>query len=81
MILTKKDESLVVSVEDNGSGFSSKVLNLTGDQRFTTKSDGMGVGLALCRRIIEQHNGALKLSNRDRSQGAVVTVSLPLLRT
>lgn len=77
---SKDDHSLYVSVEDNGSGFSAEVLTLIGDQKFTTKSDGMGVGLALCRRIIEQHNGSMKLSNRDGGEGAIVALSLPLLR-
>jgi signal transduction histidine kinase len=80
LTLTRQDAQLSVRVEDNGPGFSQEALRLTGDQRFTTKSDGMGVGLALCRRIAKQHNGSMTLSNRETGQGAVVLLTFPLLK-
>ncbi len=43
---------------------------------YTTKEGGQGIGLALCRKIIEQHNGNLHLSNRNKG-GAVAKIVLP----
>ena len=48
-----------VAVRDNGNGVGSQDLGCIFDAFFTTKSDGMGLGLAISRRIIEAHNGKL----------------------
>lgn len=67
-------------IEDNGPGFSTEVLGQVGERGFTTKHDGMGVGLALCRRIVEQHGASLTLGNRDTGRGARITLQLPAWR-
>lgn len=43
---------------------------------YSTKQSGTGLGLALCREIIEAHNGRLRLANRDQG-GLVVSIFLP----
>lgn len=45
---------------------------------YTTKSDGAGVGLALCRQIAIKHHGSVSLENRGDARGAVARLSLPL---
>jgi signal transduction histidine kinase len=52
-----------------------ELLDRIFDPYFTTKGYGIGVGLALCRSIVERHGGTIDLSNRDG--GAVATVRLP----
>jgi signal transduction histidine kinase len=52
-------DSVKVSVVDNGTGISSHDTDRIFDPLFTTKSDGMGMGLSICRAIIEAHNGRL----------------------
>ncbi len=48
-----------VSVVDTGAGISSHATDRIFDPLFTTKSDGMGMGLSICRAIIEAHDGRL----------------------
>jgi two-component system, NtrC family, nitrogen regulation sensor histidine kinase NtrY len=45
---------------------------------YTTKPEGTGIGLVLCRQIAEAHSGSIQLSNRPDVHGCVATVSLPL---
>lgn len=62
-------------VEDDGPG-----LPQTGNlfvPFFTTKPDGSGIGLVLCRQIAEAHGGTLTLSNRDTGRGCRATLTLP----
>jgi signal transduction histidine kinase len=52
-------DSVKVSVVDTGAGISSHASDRIFDPLFTTKSDGMGMGLSICRAIIEAHDGRL----------------------
>jgi signal transduction histidine kinase len=45
---------------------------------YTTKSEGTGIGLVLCRQIAEAHKGSIQLSNREDAHGCVATVVFPL---
>ena len=67
---------LEVDVMDQGHGFDP-VITEFGTPFFTTKSKGVGLGLAICERIIRNHEGSLSLENRERG-GAVVRVFLPM---
>jgi signal transduction histidine kinase len=51
------DEGVIVSVSDTGTGIHSEVVERIFAPLFTTKSDGMGMGLSICRSIIEGHDG------------------------
>jgi C4-dicarboxylate-specific signal transduction histidine kinase len=52
-------DRVMVSVADTGTGISSSDLDRMFSPLFTTKSDGMGMGLSICRAIIEAHDGQL----------------------
>jgi len=67
---------VLISVEDSGVGVEPKNINKVFDPLFTTKSGGMGMGLAICRSIIEAHQGRL-WALPDRSQGAAFQLVLP----
>jgi signal transduction histidine kinase len=70
------DDAIVVEVEDSGPGIDPADLNSIFDAFFSTKSHGMGLGLAICRMIIERHGGRLSASS-DGTNGALFQVILP----
>jgi two-component system sensor histidine kinase PilS (NtrC family) len=71
------DSGLVqVSVADSGRGMDPELLERIYDPYFTTKSYGLGVGLALCKSIVERHGGTIHLENRPEG-GAIARVVLP----
>jgi two-component system, NtrC family, nitrogen regulation sensor histidine kinase NtrY len=67
----------VLSVADNGPGLSEELLASAFQPGFTTKGEGLGLGLALVQKIVQEHGGEVTLANRPEG-GAVVTMLLPL---
>jgi two-component system, NtrC family, nitrogen regulation sensor histidine kinase NtrY len=65
-----------VRIEDDGPGIA-QTANLF-VPFFTTKPEGSGIGLVLCRQIAENHGGALTLANRTGATGCVALLRLPL---
>jgi signal transduction histidine kinase len=63
-------------VHDRGRGLAPEVLQHALLPFYTTKEKGSGVGLALCREIVDAHHGRLRLENREGG-GTTVTVWLP----
>jgi signal transduction histidine kinase len=66
---------LEVAVADTGPGIAADVLVRIMEPLFTTKAKGLGLGLALCRSIVEKHQGTLKASSVP-GEGATFTVTL-----
>lgn len=66
-----------ILITDNGPGFSTEALNQAGDRIFTTKDEGMGLGLWISKEIVSRYGGELHMSNRPQG-GAEVMVLLPL---
>jgi len=66
-----------VEVRDRGSGMSPEVLANALLPFYSTKTSGSGLGLTLCREIVEAHGGTLEAGNRDDGDGAVVRFWLP----
>jgi signal transduction histidine kinase len=75
-ITKKKNELCVVEVEDSGEGISQANLAKIFDPFFTTKEKGVGLGLSIAHKIINEHGGQLSASNRKG--GTVLQVCLPL---
>jgi PAS domain S-box-containing protein len=65
-----------IAIEDTGAGIDPAHSDLIFDTFFTTKTEGMGLGLSICRSIVEAHGGRLWASRRDPS-GAILHVALP----
>jgi signal transduction histidine kinase len=69
-------DSVVITVADSGPGFDPKVAEQLFKPFFTTKSSGMGLGLPICKSIIEAHQGKLTVALRE-PHGAVFRIELP----
>lgn len=69
-------ERVAVHVADSGPGLPDNVRARLFQPFVTTKPDGMGVGLSVCRHIIEAHGGVLRAANRDGG-GTVFSFTLP----
>jgi nitrogen fixation/metabolism regulation signal transduction histidine kinase len=65
-----------IEVRDRGPGFSSGALENALVPFYSTKDTGTGLGLTLCREIVEAHGGRIRIANRDTA-GAIVTIWLP----
>ena len=72
-------EMAEVIVADSGPGISPELANRLFQPFVTTKKTGMGLGLAICREIIEAHHGRLTVAPGS-SGGAVFRVTLPVAR-
>jgi C4-dicarboxylate-specific signal transduction histidine kinase len=69
-------DSVLVRVADSGPGLDPQMLEHVFDPYYTTKLHGMGMGLAICRSIIDAHNGRLWAS-LNQPRGAVFQFTLP----
>jgi len=74
---SRNNDGTVISVMDTGPGIDPKKLDSIFDAFVTTKPRGMGLGLAICRMIIERHGGRLLASSGDKG-GALFQVILPI---
>src|ERR1700722_8708170 len=79
LISTKQDRTgLLVAVHDSGPGIHPEHLERVFDTFYTTKSSGMGMGLSICRSIIDAHGGRL-WAEPNEPRGAVFQFTLPSL--
>ncbi|MGM0834673.1 MAG: ATP-binding protein [Bacillota bacterium] len=70
-------ESVLIRFVDDGDGFPEHILQRVGQPFLTTKEDGNGLGIMVCKRIVETiHNGKLTINNKQDG-GAVVDIILP----
>jgi two-component system nitrogen regulation sensor histidine kinase GlnL len=74
--LTQNHGFASFEISDTGAGIPENVLSRVFDPYFTTKPQGLGMGLAVCRKIVEQHGGTIACETRP--EGAVFRVRIPL---
>jgi signal transduction histidine kinase len=75
-----KDGQVRVAVGDNGIGFEPDGASRIFEAFYTTKSDGMGIGLSVCRSIVESHGGRL-WSQPNEGPGVTMYFSVPQTST
>ncbi len=73
----KMKNMLKVTFRDTGMGISKENLSKLGSPLFTTKAKGVGMGLAICKRLTEAHGGSLSIDSKEK-MGTCVTVTLPI---
>jgi len=76
----EENSKVILSIQDAGSGIPEIDKERVFDTFFTTKSSGMGLGLAISRTIVESHDGALRLIKSDR-KGSIFAIVLPVVST
>ena len=76
---TEDDQTIVIWVEDTGPGINDETKARLFDAFYTTKKEGMGMGLTICRSIVENHGGRLTAEAR-LPVGTVFSFSLPLVK-
>ena len=71
-----ENNNLKITVSDNGKGISDDVKDLIFEPKFTTKTSGMGLGLAMIKNIIEAYDGVISFTSKE-DVGTVFSVILP----
>jgi nitrogen fixation/metabolism regulation signal transduction histidine kinase len=77
-----QSQRLRLTVQDNGTGFSEAVLQRAFEPYVTTKASGTGLGLAVVKKIADEHNARIELKNRTQDEqicGAQVSLSFRLV--
>lgn len=72
-----QSDAIVFTIRDHGPGMSDEVKAMLFDAFFTTKKTGMGIGLNICRTIVENHHGRLLVSDTEGG-GTTFTVRIPV---
>jgi nitrogen fixation/metabolism regulation signal transduction histidine kinase len=75
--ISSDQKQLMIVIRDFGSGMSQEVMSKAFLPYYSTKSDGSGIGLSICREIIDGHQGQVTLSNHTEG-GLQVFISLPV---
>jgi nitrogen fixation/metabolism regulation signal transduction histidine kinase len=70
--------SISLRFHDEGAGFSRETANRATEPFFTTRTTGVGLGLTVARRIIENHSGRLEINEKRSRADADIAIHLPL---
>ncbi|MCG9971338.1 sensor histidine kinase [Christiangramia crocea] len=77
LVMVEEEENTVcVSVSDNGSGISDENKDKVFEPKFTTKSSGMGLGLAMVKNIVETYDGSISFVSKQ-NKGTIFNVRFP----
>jgi PAS domain S-box-containing protein len=76
----KEQEALTVTVQDTGEGIPAENLDKIFTPFFTTKAKGQGLGLAVCKRLVEAQNGTISVKSKV-GKGSAFTLKIPTNRT
>jgi signal transduction histidine kinase len=74
---SKSDEEALVSFHDTGVGIPQEDFSKLFSPFFTTKAKGQGLGLPVCKRLVEAHGGEITVESR-LGEGTIFTVTLPM---
>lgn len=74
------DDSIIITTADTGVGIPEDVANKIHENFFTTKEFGSGLGLSICKKIVQDHKGTFDISNNSDSFGCTVKIIFPLYK-
>lgn len=75
-----ENEWVHIFIQDNGIGIPENYQSKIFEPNFSTKTSGMGLGLAMCKNIVDAHQGMIKFTSKE-NEGTVFIVSLPLKKS
>jgi PAS domain S-box-containing protein len=73
----KMNNSVKIAFRDTGEGIPKDNMSKLGSPLFTTKAKGVGMGLAICKRLVEAHGGSISIESQEKV-GTCVTITLPI---
>ncbi len=73
----KSNGNVYITIEDTGTGVSKENMQKLFDPFFTTKKRGLGLGLSMTKRVVEEHGGRVDFQSIE-GRGSTVTISLPV---
>ena len=71
---------VLVEVQDSGTGIAAETLESIFDPFVTSRPEGLGMGLSICRSIIERHGGKISAAN-NLDRGAKFSITLPFAQS
>jgi signal transduction histidine kinase len=74
---SRTNETVLIGIQDTGAGIAQENLDKIWSQPFTTKAGGTGIGLVICKKLIEAHGGTIIVGS-EVGKGSIFTVKLPL---
>ena len=69
----ENNNEIIIEIQDSGSGIPAELLPRVFDPLISTKVGGTGLGLVSCKKLVEQHNGTISITNNPTT----VTIKLP----
>lgn len=72
---TQRNEKVELSIQDQGGGIKPEIIHKLGTPFITTKENGIGIGLAVCYRIVQRHEGEIRVTSAV-GQGTTFTITL-----
>jgi signal transduction histidine kinase len=77
IIVSSTAGNVLVKFKDTGAGISKEDMEKLFQPLFTTKAKGQGLGLAVCKRLVEAHNGTITVES-ELGKGSIFTIQIPL---
>jgi len=72
-------ENIIIRIKDTGAGILAEEMDGIFEPFYTTKKEGTGLGLAVCKKIVENHDGTISL-NSKKGKGSTFTIFLPIVQ-
>ncbi|MDP3580455.1 MAG: ATP-binding protein, partial [Ignavibacteria bacterium] len=74
-----EEDNLIINIKDSGPGMSKDELKKIFEPLYSTKGFGVGLGLPIVKKIIEQHNGGIEIISK-KGEGTIAVLRLPLIK-